>query len=249
MFVRALLCLWRQQYRLAHQNVMTAIEDLLYLSMAFPVYLEWLCSWYNHWCFLQVAQVLAGVAIPGEPAEWQKLMLKAVGIDGPNCNVKLAYSNPMFDWRLVAAARILCASDFKELQGMDLQQMGQLDVPLPSNVEVHRIFLPVTETAIFFHSESYYCIRNQLSITVTLDVYPKRRLHLWGLKLGRAPLHWGILHTSDMGPYCRRKLWGLLQRWQHSWYQQWAPSWRMTRSWAKIHYLTIWSWLSSTECS
>lgn len=63
-------------------------------------------------------------------------MLEAIGVGSTRCDVKLAYSSPMFDWRLVAAVRILCASSEKELQDRDLQQLGNLDMPLSSVSEV-----------------------------------------------------------------------------------------------------------------
>lgn len=84
----------------------------------------------------QVAQVLAGAALPGELADWEKKWLENLGISSTGCNLKLARSDPMFDWRLVAAARVLCASSEQDLQGLDIQQLGHLDTSLQPETEV-----------------------------------------------------------------------------------------------------------------
>jgi len=80
--------------------------------------------------------VLAGVGIPGEPEEWQKVMLEGMGADGKGCSVSLAKSDPVFDWRLVAAVRVLCAESEREFEGMDMQRLGALDAPLSDKLEV-----------------------------------------------------------------------------------------------------------------
>lgn len=83
-----------------------------------------------------MAQVLAGAALPQEPPEWQKKMLDAIGITKEGRNIKLARSDPMFDWRLVAAARILSASREQEVQSIDAKQLGDLGAAVPADLEV-----------------------------------------------------------------------------------------------------------------
>jgi hypothetical protein len=85
---------------------------------------------------LQCAQVLAGVAMPDAPEEWQNVMLKGVGADGNGCSVSLTRSDPMFDWRLVAAIRVLCAESERDFEGMNMEQLGDLDAPLSDKLEV-----------------------------------------------------------------------------------------------------------------
>ena len=84
----------------------------------------------------QVAQVLAGAALPGETPGWQVDMLKAIGVGTQSCNLQLTRSDPMFDWRLVAAVRILCASSDRDLLGLDTRQLGSLEASLSPDVEV-----------------------------------------------------------------------------------------------------------------
>lgn len=79
---------------------------------------------------------MAGAALPGEPTEWQKKMLEAIGVGTAGVNAKLSRSDPMFDWRLVTAVRILCASGEKELGDLDSHQLGSLDASAPREVEV-----------------------------------------------------------------------------------------------------------------
>ena len=79
---------------------------------------------------------MAGAALPGEPSEWQKSMLEAIGVGGAGVNAKLARSDPMFDWRLVTAIRILCASGEQELGDLDSHQLGSMDASAPREVEV-----------------------------------------------------------------------------------------------------------------
>lgn len=88
--------------------------------------------------------MLAQVALPGDPAPWEKQWLEKLGIGSSGCNMRLARSDPMFDWRLVAAARVLCASNEKDLEGFDKQQLGSLDTQLRPDVEVGPLFEAVS---------------------------------------------------------------------------------------------------------
>ena len=63
-------------------------------------------------------------------------MLEAVGVGAVAQNAKLSHSDPMFDWRLVTAVRILCASREQELGDLDSYQLGSLDASAPREVEV-----------------------------------------------------------------------------------------------------------------
>jgi len=80
--------------------------------------------------------VLAGVGIPDKPQQWQREMLERLGAHGNGCSVNLAKREPMFDWRLVAAVRVLCAENEAEFEGVDLQRLGDLNAPLPDKLEV-----------------------------------------------------------------------------------------------------------------
>ena len=82
--------------------------------------------------------MLGGVGIPGEPQQWQQTMLEGMGVPAEGRSVNLAKSDPMFDWRLVAAVRVLCAESEGELESVDMQRLGDLNAPLEHKLEVRQ---------------------------------------------------------------------------------------------------------------
>ena len=89
----------------------------------------------------QVAQALAGVGTPQEPMAWQAQVLSKVDALDSGTAVPLTRAGSMFDWRLVAAVRALCASEPQQLEGRDPLQLGDLNWQLADSVEV-RVLLP-----------------------------------------------------------------------------------------------------------
>ena len=71
-----------------------------------------------------------------EPAAWQQSLLENLGAGGAGLNAPLKRSGSMFDWRLVAAVRILCAEKERELRFKKFQQLGDLDKPQAAGIDV-----------------------------------------------------------------------------------------------------------------
>lgn len=90
--------------------------------------------------------------MPGEMSEWQRKMLEAVGVGAAGLPAKLTRCDPMFDWRLVTAVRILCASGEQELGDLDSHQLGSMDASAPREVEVIE-FMEITPVQASFTTE------------------------------------------------------------------------------------------------
>lgn len=80
--------------------------------------------------------MLGGISIPGEPRLWQQKLLSSLGMGEGAINGPLRRSGDMFDWRTVAAVRLLCAEKEKDLTFKTLQHLGDLSKCQAPEIEV-----------------------------------------------------------------------------------------------------------------